>query len=47
MESKLVEKSVENLFVNMMFEKKKKRKRHKSKKTQLHASLLENGLSRV
>jgi hypothetical protein len=40
-------KSVENLFVNMMFEKRRRERDTNLKKTQLHASLLENGLNRV
>jgi hypothetical protein len=40
---KMVEKVIENLLMNMVL--KKKLYKDKSKKTQFHASLLENGLN--
>jgi hypothetical protein len=40
---KLVEKGIENLLMNMVLEKINYK--DKSKKTQFHASLLENGLN--
>jgi hypothetical protein len=39
------EKSVENMFMNMVI--KKKIQKHKSKKTSFHAYLLENELNKL
>jgi hypothetical protein len=40
-------KGIKNLLMNMVLEKKRlKKKKHRSKNTQFHASLLGNGLKR-